>query len=96
MNKKDIKFFNNYFKKARVLNENIPKETELKNISYDCGNKNAPLRSFQITNKELKKDRKYSFKKHLDKIYNNFKPKDAKNIIIKVDEINSFAIAKPY
>jgi hypothetical protein len=96
MNKKHKKEWDKFWKKARVLNKNIPKETELKNKEHDCGLRNAPLRTFQVTNKELKKGYKYSFKKHLDRIYENFKRKDAKFIIAKVDDINSFALAKPY
>jgi hypothetical protein len=96
MNKKDINSWNKFWKKARVLNENIPKETELKNKNDDCENRIAPLRTFQVVNKELQKEHKYSFKKHLDKIYNNFPKKLAEQVIKKVDDLNNFAIVKPY
>lgn len=75
----------NYFKKP------YDKESELVGDEFDVRKRQTNKKIFSKVNKEKNTNYTYSFKKHLDVIYNNLPRERVKELIERVDEINAFA-----
>lgn len=91
----NLRFMKSYFKKS------YPKEQELIGDEFDVIKKQTNKKTFNKVNKEKNKNYKYSFKKHLDVMYDGMVTKNGivseqskkrmNELLDKVDEVNAFA-----
>ena len=88
MNKQDLKFINSYFKGS------YDNKQRLQASEGDVSLRQAPLKTFLKVNQEKGTDYKYSFKKHLDRMYETLPTESVKELIPLIDEINSHTSAK--
>lgn len=81
----ELRFIKSYYKKS------YEKEQETIANEFDVKKRQAPKPKFNKVNKEKNTDYKYSFKKHLDVMYDNLPKEKVTELIERVDEINAFA-----
>jgi len=83
----NLRFIKNYFK-----NKVYDKESELIGDEYDIKKKQTNKKIFNKVNKEKNTNYKYSFKKHLNVMYNNLPKERVKELIELIDNVNAFAV----